>query len=135
MRWILAVATGTGCLAESGESPLDPGSAAPVVLSARIACEGALNAEEWAFEATVTDPDGPANLADVTAFVYDEVSEEPQLSVPLLLQSGDAWEKRMPAAGSGLDCTFPRYSADFVAVDREGNSGTLTAFVDPVNGQ
>jgi hypothetical protein len=130
MRAVGLLPFALGC---APEAPPDPGdsedASPPVIEAARFACDGPEDALAWVFLATVTDPDGPADLREVTAFVYDEVEDGvPEWTVALGPVEGDSWESRTPAADSPLDCNYLRYSADFVALDAAGGAAALTAF-------
>ncbi len=128
MRWLF-IGMSVGCAAEAPvPTPVDD-NARPAILSARIDCDGEAGEETWVLFAEVADPDGLDDVLEVTALVYDEATNALDETHVLVRLDGGQWEVRFPASSSGLDCSFDRYSVDFIAVDAAGESAAVTVYM------
>jgi hypothetical protein len=131
MRTTTLALTGAlaGCAPEAPRPQAAEPGAPPEFVSTRAGCEGPIDDEVWVFGAEVTDADGPDDVREVTAFVYDEVSDRLAGEAALGPAGEGYWEVVIPEAATTLDCDYLRYSVDFVAVDASGEAASVTTFV------
>lgn len=111
----------------------DPGphpapNAAPYFDYADAWCEpdGYYHDFVWAFEADVLDPDGANDVAEVYVDVYDTWDGAWVDGFPLDPIGGVTWYSAWVGSSTYLDCTYPDYEVDFVAVDIFGAEDIVT---------
>ncbi len=119
------------CLIYTDSTPsgdyYDPGpdvvidyNAAPQMLDAQAGCfwDRRLQDDVWYFDATADDADGPYDIVEMWADVYDDITGELIESFELVpTEDPYLWSVEYMASSVYIDCWYPWYSVDFVAID------------------
>ncbi len=103
----------------------------PELVDADAGCFRDLGTTYWYFEADVYDYDGPRDIVDVEADVYD-TWRGVWVDSFALEPTGDAWwwYVEWPEQATNLDCYRRSYEVDFVVTDTWGGWDTLTIVPD-----
>ncbi len=117
-----------GCVVYTNPPGHGPANAAPTITYADAGCSWDYSYADyvWYFEADVDDLDGPEDVTQVYADVYDDQTGEWQDGFDLLPDQGITWFSAWVGATTYLDCTWPGYVVDITAVDSFGATDVVT---------
>lgn len=126
---VLAATIGlSGCFVYTDGPDPKPRNAAPYFDFVDAWCEPDPYYDDfvWAFEADVYDPNGANDVVDVYVDVYDTWDGAWIDGFPLDPIGGVTWYSAWVGNTTYLDCTYPGYEVDFVAVDVFGETDVVT---------
>ena len=126
-----------GCIidaSDDGTRPPPPASVdyAPLVTDAEAGCywDNAYYDDIWYFEAYVDDGNGPYDVVEAWADVYDEYAGPTLLESFELYPTDDpyVWFSDWMGSSTFLDPYYDGYTVDFVAYDSVGEAGITTVW-------
>lgn len=107
-----------------GPPPPSHVNVAPYVVAADagVFYDAMIREDIWYFDASVDDADGPLDVTDVWAYVYDDYLGGGPIASFELLPTRDAtgWYAEYAAFDIGLDPFYPYYTVEIVAIDSYG---------------
>lgn len=134
----LAALFAQGCVVHDSDHddhappPPPPPNAAPYVADAGagVYWDGYYHDDIWYFEAVVDDPNGPYDIVEVWADVYDEYHGVAYVETFELYPTNDpyVWFSDWMGYSTHLDPWYDGYTVDFVVYDAHGASGYTTVW-------
>lgn len=117
----------TGCTVYT-DSDVGPHNASPWFNFAESGCfwDGHYGDDIWYFYADADDPNGPMDVVEVYADVYDSWDGAWIDGFELVPLNAYEWYSEFPAHNTWLDCFYRGYDVVFTAVDSFGASATLS---------
>lgn len=133
-----ALALSGGCVfvqkeSRNGSGGSSGGNVPPEVYDGYAGCayDRSLQADILLLEAWVFDANGPRDVTQVWADIYDERSGERVESLELFpTQDPELWFSDWLAGTSNINCWYPNYSVDLVAYDVAESYGVYTVWLD-----
>jgi hypothetical protein len=117
---------------DGSRPPAAPVEYAPTIEDAQAGCywDDYYYDDVWYFEASALDANGPYDVVDVWADVYDELHGPTYLESFQLYPTNDpaVWFSDWLGASTYLDCWYDGYTVDFVAYDSLGTPAVLTVW-------
>jgi hypothetical protein len=117
------------CMVYTNDTHPGPVNYAPVVVSGEAGCywnDSAID-YDWYFDADLDDANGPDDITEVWADIYDDMTGEWVDSFELYWVDGYYWSSDWYQSVTWLDCSYPYYSVDLVPYDF-GGLFTATTF-------
>ena len=116
----------TGCEVYT-TSDMGPVDRAPWFNYAESGCfwDGRYGDDFWYFYADVDDPEGPMDVVDVVADVYDNWSGEWIDGFDLAPLNAYEWYSEFPSHVTWLDCFYRDYDVVFTAFDSYGVASSV----------
>lgn len=120
----------SGCVVYADPPGHNTGNSPPVLTYTDAGCYWDYSYSDyvWYFEADADDLDGPGDVTQVWADVYDDYTGDWVDGFDLLPDQGITWFSAWVGSTTYLDCTWPGYVVDITAVDSYGASDVATLY-------